>query len=193
MLLELFALFTPAWIALGASQKAIRRFKVRNKACPLPVSLDPKKPFFRVSSRFGKRKSPTSGASSQHNGIDLATFGQSLPVFAYRKGKVTFASYTSGGAGGLIEIEHEDGEVSQYMHLLAFRVATGQEVEAGQTIADSGGGANDVGHGTSTGRHLHFGRYKRDKNGNKVFIDPEPDLNAVIEKERKELEAAQNG
>ena len=53
-------------------------------------------------------------------------------------------------------IIHGDGYITLYGHLLARHISSGQYVSQGQVIATSGGGINDEGRGSSTGRHLHF-------------------------------------
>lgn len=103
----------------------------------------------RVSSGFGRRSSPTRGASSYHQGIDIAA-ATGTAIVAAAEGDVVTASY-SGSAGNYIMISHGGGVYSLYMHCSQLDVSTGQHVSAGQTIGKVGST------GISTGPHLHFG------------------------------------
>lgn len=103
----------------------------------------------KISSPFGFRESPTSGASRYHQGVDLAA-NAGTPIVASRGGTVTIASY-SNSAGYYVTINHGDGFSSIYMHMTNYVVSSGQKVNQGQTIGYVGST------GISTGNHLHFG------------------------------------
>lgn len=102
-----------------------------------------------VSSPFGFRESPTTGASTYHQGVDLAA-PAGTPIIASRGGTVTVAGY-SNSAGYYVTINHGDGFSSIYMHMTNYIVSSGQKVNQGQTIGYVGST------GISTGNHLHFG------------------------------------
>ena len=102
-----------------------------------------------VSSPFGFRESPTTGASKYHQGVDLAA-PAGTPIIASRGGTVTVAGY-SNSAGYYVTINHGDGFSSIYMHMTNYIVSSGQKVNQGQTIGYVGST------GISTGNHLHFG------------------------------------
>ena len=102
-----------------------------------------------MSSPFGFRTSPTAGASSYHQGVDLAA-PANTPVYATRSGIVRTTTY-SGSAGYYVTINHGDGFSSIYMHLNNYVVSAGQAVSAGQLIGYVGRT------GIATGYHLHFG------------------------------------
>lgn len=102
-----------------------------------------------ISSPFGFRESPTTGASRYHQGVDLAA-NAGTPIVASRGGTVTIASY-SNSAGYYVTINHGDGFSSIYMHMTNYVVSSGQKVNQGQTIGYVGST------GISTGNHLHFG------------------------------------
>ncbi|MBQ8834182.1 MAG: peptidoglycan DD-metalloendopeptidase family protein [Oscillospiraceae bacterium] len=102
-----------------------------------------------MTSPFGYRKSPTAGASSYHQGVDLAG-PKGTPIYATRTGVVTTARY-SNSAGWYVSINHGDGFSSIYMHMESYVVSAGQAVSAGQLIGYMGST------GISTGSHLHFG------------------------------------
>ena len=105
--------------------------------------------YVKLTSPFGNRTSPTAGASSYHQGVDLAA-PQGTPVYASRAGRVTVAGYGSA-AGYYVTINHLDGFSSIYMHLNNYVVSSGQTVSAGQLIGYVGRS------GVATGYHLHFG------------------------------------
>ena len=102
-----------------------------------------------VSSPFGLRDAPTAGASTNHQGIDLAG-PQGTPIYAARGGTVTTATFGSS-AGYYVTINHGDGFSSVYMHMTNYVVSKGATVSQGQLIGYMGST------GVSTGSHLHFG------------------------------------
>ena len=109
-----------------------------------------------ISCGFGPRTAPTSGASTDHKGIDIACPHGSA-VYAVEEGEVTGSWLdTTYGGGNSIRIAHENGLTSHYCHLSERLVARGDKVKAGQLIAASGGTPGTEGAGTSTGPHLHF-------------------------------------
>ena len=103
----------------------------------------------KVTSPFGRRESPTAGASSYHQGIDLGA-PAGTPIVASRGGVVTGASYR-GGLGNCVTINHGDGYSSVYGHMTNYVVHAGQTVSQGDVIGYVGST------GISTGNHLHFG------------------------------------
>lgn len=102
-----------------------------------------------ITSPFGNRVSPTTGASTYHQGVDLDT-GTGWPVVAAKAGRVVVAGY-GRAAGNYVKIDHGDGVSSIYMHLNSYCVSAGQMVSAGQNIGTTGAT------GVATGDHLHFG------------------------------------
>lgn len=112
-----------------------------------------------ITSPFGYRTSPTQGASTYHQGVDLDT-GTGDPVVATRAGVVTIAGYNNS-AGNYVQINHQDGFSSIYMHLNSYCVSSGQVVSAGQLIGYTGKT------GIATGDHLHFGI-----SYNGVYVNP---------------------
>lgn len=112
-----------------------------------------------ITSPFGNRVSPTSGASTYHQGVDLDT-GTGDNVYASRAGVVTVAGW-GNAAGNYVQINHQDGFSSIYMHLKSSCVSAGQIVSAGQLIGLTGAT------GITTGDHLHFGI-----SYNGVYVNP---------------------
>lgn len=105
----------------------------------------------RLSSVYGYRTHPITGEKEKkHNGVDLAA-PIGTPVYATRSGKVTFVGYQASGAGNYINIQHDNGFISTYMHLDSYIVKKGDYVTIGQLIGYCGTT------GGSTGPHLHFG------------------------------------
>jgi len=105
--------------------------------------------YVMMTSPFGYRTPPTGGASSYHQGVDLAG-PEGTPIYAARSGRVTIAGWGSA-AGYYVTINHLDGFSSIYMHLSSYCVSSGTTVSQGQLIGYMGNT------GVSTGSHLHFG------------------------------------
>ncbi len=95
-----------------------------------------------TTSCFGERW------GSFHYGIDIAT-PMYDPIYAVGDGTVVRAGPASG-FGQAIYIQHANGDVTVYGHEEVIKVATGQQVYAGQVIALIGM------RGFSTGPHVHF-------------------------------------
>lgn len=88
--------------------------------------------YTRISSYFGKRKSPTSGASSSHSGIDIPA-PQGTKLIAIHDGEITFRQFL--GAGGYtITLSFDNYRVS-YCHCDPnFIVSVGDKIKQGQVI-----------------------------------------------------------
>ena len=113
----------------------------------------------QLSSPFGNRTSPTAGASSNHQGIDLAG-PRGTPIKATKAGVVTVRS-SSRSAGNYVTIKHDNTYSSIYMHMENSIVSKGQTVSQGQVIGYMGDS------GIATGVHLHFGIIK-----NGSYVNP---------------------
>jgi murein DD-endopeptidase MepM/ murein hydrolase activator NlpD len=101
-----------------------------------------------VSSYYGYRIHPISGAKDLHRGVDIA-MPQGTPIMAGQDGTATFAGY-SGDYGNVVIIEDDKGLVSKYAHCDTIGVSVGQTVKIGDVIATVGSTGN------STGPHLHL-------------------------------------
>jgi murein DD-endopeptidase MepM/ murein hydrolase activator NlpD len=101
-----------------------------------------------VSSAYGQRVDPLSGALGFHAGLDLAA-PRGTPVRAAAAGAVVFSG-TKGAAGNLVELRHRDGSRTSYAHLENLDVEAGDTVTAGQVLGAVGTS------GRTTGPHLHF-------------------------------------
>ena len=104
--------------------------------------------YSRVSSPFGWRVHPVYGDWRFHYGVDLSA-PSGTPIVATRAGVVTRAYYSASG-GYTVELDHQDGFGSKYLHMTHYIVSDGEYVNAGQVIGYVGST------GTSTGPHLHF-------------------------------------
>ena len=124
--------------------------------------------YTKISSYFGKRKSPTSGASSSHSGIDIPAPPGSKFI-AVHDGEITFTQFL--GAGGYtITLSFDNFRVT-YCHCDPnYIVKVGDTVKQGQVIGfvgpknvygikgniyfDENGRPTN---GATTGPHLHLG------------------------------------
>lgn len=110
---------------------------------------------FRISSHFGRRADPFSGAPSNHTGVDFAC-PTGTPVNASMGGKVAFVGY-SNIFGNYIIMNHSNGYQTLYAHLSKVLTKKGIWVNQGTKIGLVGST------GYSTGPHLHFTVYKNGK------------------------------
>ncbi|MEP6609130.1 MAG: M23 family metallopeptidase [Burkholderiaceae bacterium] len=101
-----------------------------------------------IGSGFGWRSDPFSGEMSHHSGIDFAA-PPGTPIQAAAGGVVVVAEYHPVW-GNLVEVDHGNSLLTRYAHASRLRVATGDIVKRGQTLAEVGST------GRSTGPHLHF-------------------------------------
>lgn len=127
--------------AAGQSYKTVSLGNI-NFIWPCPSSS-------RITSGFGGRSSPTEGASSNHQGIDIGASSGS-DIIAAASGTVVVSTY-SYSAGNYVMLSHGGGVYTVYMHCSKLLVSEGQTVSQGQSIAKVGST------GYSTGPHLHFG------------------------------------
>jgi murein DD-endopeptidase MepM/ murein hydrolase activator NlpD len=102
----------------------------------------------RVSSGFGFRKDPFTGAIAFHRGMDIAA-AAGTAVYPVRGGAVTFSGYQKG-YGNVVIVDHGDGFVTKYGHNRANLVDAGTVVGLDTVLAEVGST------GRSTGPHLHF-------------------------------------
>lgn len=101
-----------------------------------------------ISSLFGRRTDPFTGASMRHKGVDYAgPLGSQIVAVA--DGVVAQSRYF-GGFGNFVEINHGQGYVTRYAHNQENLVQPGERVSRGQAIALLGAT------GRATGPNLHF-------------------------------------
>jgi murein DD-endopeptidase MepM/ murein hydrolase activator NlpD len=128
-------------------ENALERMNRMERALAgIPTSLPARQ--FMMSSGFGYRHDPFTGAGAMHGGLDFKG-PHASPILAAAEGEVTFAG-GMGGYGNCIEITHANGLVTRYAHMSGFTVSLGQRVKRGIQIGRMGST------GRSTGTHLHF-------------------------------------
>ncbi len=118
-----------------------------------------------------------------HLGIDYAA-PTGTPVQTIGDGRVIFAG-RKGGAGNLIEIQHNNGYTTYYMHLSRVLVHSGERVEQGQRIGLVGMT------GLATGPHLDF-RIQRGKEFLNFERLPLPPSDPVSKHDWNEFAAARD-
>lgn len=113
----------------------------------------------RITSYFGYRNTGIRGASTNHQGIDIAcSYGS--PIYAADGGTVEYTGY-KGAMGYTVIINHGNGYKTYYEHCSSFTCSAGQHVYKGQQIARVGSS------GVASGAHCHFGIQK-----NGVYVNP---------------------
>ncbi len=117
---------------------------------------------FRVSSGFGYRVHPVKGDISFHEGIDIPA-RNGTPVYAVADGLVSRTVKHQKSLGNFVQLNHYNGFITYYGHLLRFIVQPGQRVKQGQVIGFVGES------GRTTGNHLHYILIKNGK-----ALDPYP-------------------
>ena len=101
-----------------------------------------------VSSYYGYRINPVTGAEQLHRGVDIAV-PTGTTVLAAMDGTVTTAAYDSY-YGNYVVIEDSNGYCTKYAHMDTLSVSAGQTVKHGDSIGTTGNT------GSSTGSHLHI-------------------------------------
>lgn len=123
--------------------------------------------FHTITSYFGKRTSPASGASSNHSGIDIAA-NEGTSIFSVLSGKVIYTGFY--GANGHTVIIESNSFSIQYSHISPdYLVSVGDYIEKGNIIAKVGpkyitdivnnpykDSSGKTTNGATTGPHLHL-------------------------------------
>ena len=120
------------------------------------------KPFkgnYPVTSGYGGRTDPISGAGAFHNGIDFGV-PANTPLYNLEDGVVVVAgvidNFNPKSPNLAVGVKADsDGVVAVCMHMNRIDVKVGQRLSGGQQIGLSGNT------GYSTGAHLHFGLYSK--------------------------------
>ena len=131
-----------------------------NYAWPVPG-------YTRISSYFGKRTAPTSGASTYHKGIDIPAPEGTVLIASY-SGKITFTGFLGGG-GYTITLTTCEGLKISYCHVSPnYIVTSGNIVSSGEIIGNVGpkyltqgsssykDSSGKFTNGATTGCHLHL-------------------------------------
>ncbi len=99
-----------------------------------------------LTSYYGYRRIEV--GSSYHRGIDVAA-NIGTDIYAADGGTVIFSG-RYGGYGYMLQIEHDNGDITYYAHCSKLLKQVGETVTQGELIAYMGST------GVSTGSHLHF-------------------------------------
>ena len=133
-----------------------------NFAWPIPG-------YTTISSYFGKREAPTSGASTYHKGVDIPA-PEGTNLIATCDGEITFTGFLGGG-GYTITITNPEGLKISYCHVSpTYIVKKGDDIKQGQLIGHVGpkyvdnvpgntykDSTGKYTNGATTGCHLHIG------------------------------------
>lgn len=129
----------------------------------------PLRQHFTITSSYGKRISPTAGASSFHKGIDISA-PESTELLAVADGTITFTNFLGDG-GYTITLSISDSTKVSYCHVSPnYIVHNGDFIKQGSVIGHVGP-KNVYGvlgnkykdangrptNGATTGPHLHIG------------------------------------
>lgn len=101
-----------------------------------------------LTSAYGYRKDPLTGARTLHRGVDIGT-AANRPVKATADGIVIRAG-RNGALGTSVSLSHGFGVVTRYGHLSRLVVEPGQSVTQGDVLGYVGKS------GRATGFHLHY-------------------------------------
>ncbi|GMO68168.1 MAG: M23 family metallopeptidase [Treponemataceae bacterium] len=101
-----------------------------------------------LTSAYGRRASPFTGAWQFHKGVDLAA-PTGTPIFACKAGTVEYTGYDAV-YGNHVIIAHSGNMKTLYAHLSKIDVKSAQQVRGGETIGKVGTT------GAATGPHLHL-------------------------------------
>lgn len=101
-----------------------------------------------LTSGFGWREHPIEGGEKFHCGVDLGV-ENGTDISAFAAGTVDYIG-ESDVYGLYLQLRHDNGVTSFYAHCSKLCVQQGQEVAAGEKVAESGAT------GEVTGPHLHF-------------------------------------
>lgn len=130
--------------------RSLKRFFLKS-----PLKFDP-----IITSRFSSRRlHPVLGFHRAHLGVDYRA-PHGAPVVAVADGVVVSSGF-NGGAGRMVHLRHANGLETQYLHLSAAAVRSGQRVRQGDLIGKVGAT------GLATGPHLDY-RVRKDGR----FVNP---------------------
>ena len=102
-----------------------------------------------VSTEFNPTADPSISDGRKHEGMDISTKSQIIPIYATASGTVVTANFDSD-YGNQVIIDHGNGFTTLYAHCNELHVTAGDEVKKGDIIATTGNT------GWSTGIHCHY-------------------------------------
>ena len=115
----------------------------------------------QITSLFGCRSDPLEGDGRFHYGLDIAG-EEGAVIRAFADGTVT-AIGSSTDLGSYVTVTHAGGFSTLYAHCRKITASDGQQVRAGDPIAEMG----DT--GRATGFHLHFELHQDDTYLNPIY------------------------
>jgi murein DD-endopeptidase MepM/ murein hydrolase activator NlpD len=162
-----------------------------------PVDGKPGKAW-KVTSKYGWRIHPKTGAKKHHNGVDISQGGAVTYLEAWADGKVVAVSENTDKASAGNKIIVQSVVMGKkvtwtYFHMVhkSIVVKKGQNIKAGQVVGKMGST------GFSTGKHLHWEIWSGHRtaqpninSGGKGFYDPLKFAAAAIAAEKVNIEAA---
>lgn len=126
--------------------------------------------YTRISSYFGKRDAPTTGAATYHTGIDIPA-PEGTGLYAICDGTITFTGFLGGGGYTITLTTNSSNAKFSYCHVSPnYIVSEGDLIDKGDLIGHVGpkyvygvlgnqySDENGIPtNGATTGCHLHFG------------------------------------
>ena len=166
LIIVITCFFTP--IISGEGLEIYDKNVIENMEISTSGFMWPAPGYTRINSYFGKRTSPTAGASSYHKGIDIGA-PENSKIIAVVDGTITFTGFLGGG-GYTITLTANNMKIT-YCHVSPnYIVNAGDEVQQGQVIGFVGpknvygvvgnqykDENNNPTNGATTGAHLHLG------------------------------------
>jgi len=143
-----FSLLIPIFLSIFISIFLIPYLSNFSVTLDIPISssqysntfntfLWPTPGYTKITSPFGYRQAPTSGAGTFHGGIDIAA-PQNTDILAIDAGFISYAGW-NGANGYTVIVTHSNGYKSIYGHVSPdFHVSIGDSVYKGQKIATVG-------------------------------------------------------
>ena len=129
----------------------------------LPIGVPVQKDF-KLSSGFGLRNDPFTGALAMHEGLDFSAEA-GTPVVAAAPGVVVRSEWDHT-FGNVVEIKHAENFMTRYAHLSKRLVSENAHVQ-GETLIGAVGNT-----GRSTGPHLHYEIFQNGKVLNPLKVLP---------------------
>lgn len=129
----------------------------------LPIGVPVQKDF-KLTSGFGLRNDPFTGALAMHEGLDFSAEA-GTPVVAAAPGVVVRSEWDHT-FGNVVEIKHAENFMTRYAHLSKRLVSENAHVQ-GETLIGAVGNT-----GRSTGPHLHYEIFQNGKVLNPLKVLP---------------------
>lgn len=122
-----FTPFISSGVGLDYDLNVIENMEISSSGFMWPIPG-----YTKITSYFGKRQSPTQGASSYHKGIDIGA-PEGTKLISVIDGQITYTGFLGGG-GYTITLSKDNMKIT-YCHVSpTYIVEEGQEVIQGQVI-----------------------------------------------------------